>query len=51
MIELYAILTVVLDFPESFNIVIEFQYAERIVLNIETTKLSLDDSELSSLFI
>lgn len=41
----------VLYFPESLNIVTDFQYAERVVLHIETAKLTLDDSVLTSLFI
>lgn len=39
------------DFPESLNIGTDFQYAERVVLHIETAKLIPDDSELTSLFI
>ena len=33
-IELYAILTVFLDFPEPLNIVTDSQYAKRVVLHI-----------------
>ena len=39
------------DFQESLNIVTDFQYAETVVLHIETAKLIPDDSELTSLFI
>ena len=50
-IELYAILTVLLDFPESLNVVTDSQYAKRVVLHIETAELILDDSELTLLFL
>jgi hypothetical protein len=36
--ELYAILMVLLGFPESLNIVADSQYIERVVLHIETTE-------------
>ena len=49
--ELYAILMVLRDFKESLNIVTDLQYAERVVLHIETAKFMPDDAELSSLFI
>ena len=39
------------DFQESLNIVTDSQYAERVVLHIETAELIQDDSELTSLFI
>ena len=42
---------VLLDFPEPLNIVTDSQYAERVVLHIESTELIPDDSELTSLFI
>ena len=37
-LELYAILMVLLGFPESLNIVADSQYVERVVLHIETTE-------------
>lgn len=39
------------DFREPLNIVTDSQYAERVVLHIETAELIQDDSELTSLFI
>ena len=39
------------DFKEPLNIVIDSQYAERVVLHIETTEFIPDDTELTSLFI
>ena len=39
------------DFQESLNIVSDSQYAERVVLHLETAELIQDDSELISLFI
>ena len=45
--ELYAILMVLRDFKESFNIVTDSQYAERIVFHIETAEFITDDTELS----
>ena len=39
------------DSQESLNIVTDSQYAERVVLHIETAELIQDDSELTSLFI
>ena len=39
------------DFKESLNIVTDSQYADRIVLHIETTEYILDDTELTLLFI
>ena len=32
--KLYAILMVLLDFPESLNIITDYQYTERVVLHI-----------------
>ncbi|KAL6087838.1 hypothetical protein STEG23_011789 [Scotinomys teguina] len=49
--ELYAILLVLMDFSESLNIVTDSQYAERVVLHIETAEFIPDESELTSLFI
>ena len=49
-LELGAIVMVLCDFPESLNIVTDSQYAERIVLQIETTELIPDVSELTLLF-
>lgn len=49
--ELYAILMVLSDFQEPLNIVTDSQYAERVVLHIETAELIQDYSELTSLFI
>ena len=39
------------DFKAPLNIVTDSQYAERIVLHIETAEFILDDTELTSLFI
>ena len=36
--ELYAILMVLRDFKEPLNIVTDLQYAERVVLHIETAE-------------
>ena len=41
----------ILDFSEPLNVVPDSQYAERVVLIIETAKLIPDDSELTFLFI
>ncbi|KAL6059743.1 hypothetical protein STEG23_009665, partial [Scotinomys teguina] len=49
--ELYAILLVLMDFSEPVNIVTDSQYAERVVLHIETAEFIPDESELTSLFI
>ncbi|KAL6032267.1 hypothetical protein STEG23_036677, partial [Scotinomys teguina] len=49
--KLYAILLVLMDFSEPLNIVTDSQYAERVVLHIETAKFIPDESELTSLFI
>ncbi|KAL6080220.1 hypothetical protein STEG23_010341, partial [Scotinomys teguina] len=49
--ELYAILLVLMDFSETLNIVTDSQYAERVVLHIETAEFIPDESELTSLFI
>ncbi|KAL6061183.1 hypothetical protein STEG23_011259, partial [Scotinomys teguina] len=49
--ELYAILMVLMDFTEPLNIVTDSQYAERVVLHIETAEFIPDSTELTSLFI
>ena len=48
MAELYAILMVLRDFKEPLNIVTDSQYAERIILHIETAEFVSDDTELTS---
>ncbi|KAL6088337.1 hypothetical protein STEG23_010771, partial [Scotinomys teguina] len=40
-----------MDFSEPLNIVTDSQYAERVVLHIETAEFIPDESELTSLFI
>ena len=42
---------VLTGFQESLNIAIDVQYAEMVVLPIETAQHIQDDSELTSLFI
>ncbi|KAL6038242.1 hypothetical protein STEG23_034915 [Scotinomys teguina] len=49
--ELYAILMVLMDFTEPLNIVTDSQYAERVVLHIETAEFIPDNTELTLLFI
>ncbi|MGE9714896.1 DDE-type integrase/transposase/recombinase [Escherichia coli] len=49
--ELYAILLVLVDFTEPLNIVTDSQYAERVVLHIETAEFVPDNTELTSLFL
>ena len=49
--ELYAVLMALRYFKELLHIIIDLQYAERVVLHIETTEFILDDTELTSLFI
>ncbi|KAL6089067.1 hypothetical protein STEG23_027555, partial [Scotinomys teguina] len=49
--ELYAILLVLMDFSEPLNLVTDSQYAERVVLHIETAEFIPDEPELTSLFI
>ncbi|MBV2133725.1 DDE-type integrase/transposase/recombinase [Pseudomonas sp. MAP12] len=49
--ELYAILMVLMDFTEPLNIVTDSQYAERVVLHIETAEFIPDNTELTSLFL
>ena len=48
--ELYAVL-MVWDFQLSLNIVTDCQYAERVVLHMETAEFIQDDAELISVFI
>jgi hypothetical protein len=38
---------VLLDFPEPLNIIIVFQHAERVVLDINTAEFIPDNSELT----
>ena len=38
------------NFKEPLNIVTDLQYAETVVLHIETTEFTPDDTELTSLF-
>lgn len=40
-----------LNFPESLNMVTNSQYAERVALHIKTAEVIQDDSRLTSLFI
>ena len=49
--DLYAVLMVLLDFAEPLTIVTDSQYAERVVLHIETPEFVPNDSELNLLFI
>ena len=49
--EIYVILMVLRDFKEPHNIVTDSQYAERVILHIETAEFIPDDTELTSLFI
>ena len=49
--ELYAILMVLLDHPESLNIITAFLYAEKVVLHIVTGESVPDSPELTLLFI
>ena len=44
--ELNGILMVLRDFKEALNIVTDLQYAERIVLHIETAEFIPDDTKL-----
>ncbi|KAL6082528.1 hypothetical protein STEG23_004612 [Scotinomys teguina] len=46
--ELYANLMVLMDFTEPLNIVTDSQYAERVVLHIETAEFIPDNTELRS---
>lgn len=43
-LELYAILMTLLDFPDSLNIVMDSQYAERVILHIEASECIQDNS-------
>ena len=49
--ELYAVLMVLRDFKEPLNTITDSQYAERVILHIETAEFIPDDTELTSLFI
>ncbi|ERE82961.1 sorting nexin-6-like protein [Cricetulus griseus] len=49
--ELYAILMVLMDFTEHLNIVTDSQYAERVLLHIETAEFVPDNTELTLLFL
>ena len=49
--QIYAVLTVLLDYPESLNIITDSLYAERVILHIETAEFVPDNSELTILFI
>ena len=42
---------VLMDFTEPFNIVSDSQYAERVVLHIETAEFIPDGTDLTSFFI
>lgn len=49
--KLYAILMVLLDSNESLNIITDSQYAERVVLHIETVEHIPDNSKLILIFM
>ena len=49
--ELYVILMVLRGSREPLNIVMDSQYAERVILHIKTTESIPDDAELTSLYI
>lgn len=49
-LELYAILTVLLGFPEVLSINTDYLYVETVVLHIETAEFVPDNSELTLLF-
>ena len=49
--KIYAILMVFKDFTEPLNIVTDSQYAERVVLHIETSEFVANNTELISLFL
>ena len=49
--ELYAILMVLLDYPEILGIITDHLYVERVVLHIETAEFVPDNSELALLLI
>ena len=42
--ELYAILMVLRDFKERLNIITDSQYAEKVILHIETAEFIPDDT-------
>ena len=48
---LYAILMILLDFPETLNVVTDSPHAEMVALQIKTVELIPDDSKLTLLFI
>lgn len=50
-LELYVILKGLKDFKETLNIVANSQYAERIVLPVETTEFIPTDTNFTLLFI
>ena len=50
-VKLFAILMVIRDLKELLNIVNNLQYAERVILHIDTAEFIQDDTELTSLFI
>lgn len=49
--KLFAMVMVLIDFPEPLSKVTESQYAESVLLHIETIEFILDDIELTLLFI
>lgn len=49
--ELYAVLIVLIDYMGTMNIVTNPQYAERIVMQIETSEYILHNTELTLLLI
>ena len=49
--ELYTLLMVLRDFKEPLSIVTDSQYAERVILHIETAEFIRDNMERTSLFI
>ena len=49
--EMHAILIVIRGFKEPLNIITDSQYAEKVILHIETAKFIPDDTELISLCI
>ena len=49
--ELYEILMVLLDYPESLNIITDSLYGGRVILYIETAEFVPDNSELTLLFV
>ena len=49
--ELYAIIMVLLDFTAPLDVITDSQYAEGVVLHIETADIIPDDTDLTLLFI